>query len=89
MFLLTLSIDEFMQLSARDHRVTLTLFDAEIRRRQALLQGSRPGHDGYQENVDALASLRSVRKVHQGRLEELETKAAVPVAAEVSHAHAA
>lgn len=74
MFLLTLTIDEFMQLDARDHQVVIALFDAEIQRLSALDQGARPGHA---ENPDALASLRSVRKVHQGRLAELQAPAAV------------
>lgn len=87
MFLLSLSINEFMALSARDHQVVIRLFDAEIDRLTPLVQSGMPGHPGYQEHVDDLCSLRSVRKVHQGRLEELQPEAVTPV--EVSHALAA
>jgi hypothetical protein len=81
---LTITIDEFMRLSLHAHRRVIKMCTAEINHLKRLAQLDRPGGPDDLANRAALDELHQVRKVHQGRLDELEAEAGLLPAAETN-----
>jgi len=73
----TLTGDEFMNLDAPTHRVALEQYEQAVDKSIHELT-LLPGGPARGQELDRLASLLCLRKVHRVRLEELEGDETVP-----------
>jgi hypothetical protein len=81
---LTITIDEFMRLSPQAHARVVKMCTAEINHLKRLSKLDKLGGPDDLANRAALEELRQVRKVHQGRLDELNAEAGLLPAAETN-----
>ena len=81
---LTITIDEFMRLSPQAHARVVKMCTAEINHLKRLAKLDRPGSPDDLANRAALEELHQVRKVHQGRLDELNAEAGLVPAMQIN-----
>lgn len=81
----TLTGDEFMQLTAEEHREAIGLYNAAIDSLATNLRGTQNDPPAREAQLDQLTRLATLRKVHKTTLSELEeaaTKSAARLASE-------
>jgi hypothetical protein len=76
----TLTCDEFSKLDAPTHRLALEQYEQTVDKTLHELT-LLPGGPARNQELDRLTSLLSLRKVHQVRLEELESNETVAATA--------
>ncbi|WP_210521604.1 hypothetical protein [Hymenobacter terricola] len=80
MSVLTITIDEFMLLGPKAHETAVKMFTAEINHLQRMAQLHQAGSADARTAEETLSELIQLRKVHQGRLDELNAEAGLVAA---------
>lgn len=74
----TLTLDDFMKLTREDHEEAVDLYDQAISKTIEEARTLETDCDGFAEDRDKLGRLLTLRKVHQGCLDELDGEAPAP-----------
>lgn len=70
----TLTTDEFMELTKADHETAISLYEREVLRLKSEA-GKLSAGSLANDLFDRMCSYLTIRKVHKGRLEEMEEEA--------------
>ncbi|WP_310391479.1 hypothetical protein [Hymenobacter sp.] len=72
----TLTTDEFMELSLADHAEAIILYEREVGRLTDEAKSAAHGTPGADRLFDKMCSYLTIRKVHKGRMEEMQEEVA-------------